>query len=109
MSSGNGLTSDKIGDWFKLKAFADDKMNVAQMMISVLDWVENIVGKEENAGSQQFLFFPQCFENPYSSRSLKVGTVWYRVNLSQKEKGRKCLVTINFSFSHDDSSFLRVF
>ena len=29
----------------KLKAFADDKSNVAKMMISVFDRVENIVGK----------------------------------------------------------------
>ena len=25
---------------------------------------ENIVGKEENAGNQHFLFFPQCFQTP---------------------------------------------
>ena len=28
----------------------------------VFDWVENIVGKEENAGFQHFLLFPQCFQ-----------------------------------------------
>ena len=27
------------------------------------DTVENIVGKEENAGYQHFLFFPQCFHS----------------------------------------------
>ena len=27
--------------------------------------VENIVGKRENAGSQHFLLFPQCFQNAY--------------------------------------------
>ena len=32
------------------------------MMIYVLDMVENTVGKEENAGYQQFLLFPQCFQ-----------------------------------------------
>ena len=31
-------------------------------MISVSDWVENIIGKEENAGNQHFLLFPQCFQ-----------------------------------------------
>ena len=30
-------------------------------MISVFDCVENIVGKEENAGFQHFLFFPKIF------------------------------------------------
>ena len=44
-------------DLTKLKAFADDKINVAQMMIPVLDSVENIVGKGENAGYQHFLLF----------------------------------------------------
>ena len=46
----------------KLKAFADDKINVAQMMISVFDRIENIMGKGENAGYQHFLIFPQCFQ-----------------------------------------------
>ena len=30
-------------------------------MICVTDWVESIVGKEENAGNQRFLLFPPCF------------------------------------------------
>ena len=58
----NHLPNDKILDVTKLKAFADDKMNVAQMMISVFDRMENIVGKGENAGYQHFLLFPQCFQ-----------------------------------------------
>ena len=31
------------------------------MMICFTDWVQNIVGKGENAGYQHFLLFPQCF------------------------------------------------
>ena len=31
------------------------------MMIFVVDGVENIVGKGENAGYQHFLLFQQCF------------------------------------------------
>ena len=38
------VTKDKILDCSKLKAFADDKSNVARMMISLLDRVENTVG-----------------------------------------------------------------
>ena len=38
--------------------------------------VENIVGKEENAGNQHFLLFPQCFQKFSMSGSLKVGIVW---------------------------------
>ena len=53
--------NDKTLEVTKLKAFADDKIHVAQMMISVFDRVENIVGKRENAGYQHFLLFPQCF------------------------------------------------
>ena len=46
----------------KLKAFADDNSNVAQMVQFFWDRVENIVGKGENAGYQHFLLFPQCFQ-----------------------------------------------
>ena len=55
------LPNDKILDVTKLKAFADDKLNIARMMISLLDWVENTVGKGENAGYQYFPFFLQCY------------------------------------------------
>ena len=48
-------------DLTKLKAFAYNKSNVAQKMISIFDSVENIVVKEENAGNQHFIFFPRCF------------------------------------------------
>ena len=44
------LPNNKIFDLTKLKAFAYDKLNVARMTISLLDRVENTVGKEENAG-----------------------------------------------------------
>ena len=65
---GKGLT--------KLKAFADNKINVTEKLKFVLDVVENIMGKGENAGYQQFLLFPQCFPKASFSRSSKVGIVW---------------------------------
>ena len=34
----------------KLKAFADDKLDIIKMVISLFGRVENAVGKEENAG-----------------------------------------------------------
>ena len=37
------------------------RMKLGKMMIFVFDRIENIVGKGENAGDQQFLLFPQCF------------------------------------------------
>ena len=37
-------------DWTNFQAFAEDKLNVAKIMISVFYKVENIVGKGENSG-----------------------------------------------------------
>ena len=62
----NSLPNDQISDQSKLKAFADDKLRVIQMTKFVLDKIENIVGKEENAGYQHFLLFPQCFQKALS-------------------------------------------
>ena len=58
----NPLPNGKILDWSKLKALADNKINVAEMMIFLSDWVENILEKGENAGYQHFLLFPQCLQ-----------------------------------------------
>ena len=53
-----------------MKAFADDKINVTEKLRLFFFFffflgggggVENIVEKEENAGYQHFLLFPQCF------------------------------------------------
>ena len=52
----NSLPNDKILDWSKLKAFADDKSNVTEKMKIVLGRIENIVGKGENAGNQPSIF-----------------------------------------------------
>ena len=60
----------------KLKAFADHKINVTQKLKIMLGWVENIVGKGENAGCQHFLLFPECFQKASYTGSLKVGIVW---------------------------------
>ena len=58
-----------------MKAFADNKSNVAKMMIYVFDKVENIVGKGEKAGHQPFLLFSQCFQKASLSGLLKLRTV----------------------------------
>ena len=72
----NSLLTLKFLDWFKLKAFTDDNIHVAEKLIFVLGRVENIVGKGENAGYQHFLLFPQCFQKASFSRSLKVRVMW---------------------------------
>ena len=41
--------------WSKLKASADDKLNVAKMLFSVFGRVEKIVETGENAGYIHFL------------------------------------------------------
>ena len=46
-SSFNPLSKDKILDWFKLKTFADDKINVTQKQKFSLGWVESIREKEK--------------------------------------------------------------
>ena len=61
----NSLQIDKILDWSKLKAFADDIVDVNEMMISLFDGVQNTAGKGENVGYQHFLLFPQYFSNPF--------------------------------------------
>ena len=76
MGSPNPLPNDKILGVTKLKTFADDKLKVARMMIFLIDRVENIVGKGENAGYQHFLLFPHCFPKRSSLGSSKVGIVW---------------------------------
>ena len=54
-----------------LKAFADIKINVAKMMISVFHVVENNAGKGENAAYQHFLHFLQCFQKASFSGVVK--------------------------------------
>ena len=46
------------------------------MMNCVTDWVENIVGKGENASNQYVLLFPQYFRKASFRGPSKVGIVW---------------------------------
>ena len=72
----NSLPNGKILNVTKLKAFADNKLNIAKMKIFLFDRVENAVAKGENAGYQHFLLFPQCFPKPSSLGSIKIRIVW---------------------------------
>ena len=72
----SSLPNDKILDLSKLKAFADDNLNVNHKVKFGLGRVEHIVGKGENAGSQHFLLFPQCLQKASTLGPLKVGIVW---------------------------------
>ena len=53
------LPNDKILNLTKLNAFAEDKVNIAQITISCLLQGRKIVGKGEHSGYQHFLLFPQ--------------------------------------------------
>ena len=73
----NVLPNKKILDWTKLKAFEDNNLNNAEIMISAYDRMKNIVGKGENAGYQHFLLFPHnVFQKVSFPGSLKDGIVW---------------------------------
>ena len=61
----NLFPHDKILDQTKLKAFADDKLNITKVIVSVFNRVENIVGKGEIACHEQFLLFPQYFQTAF--------------------------------------------
>ena len=65
------LPNNNFLDMTKLRAFADDKLNVAKMTISLSDRVGKPVGKGESADYQQFLLFPQCFSKAFFFRAIK--------------------------------------
>ena len=65
------LPHNKILDLSNLKAFADNNLDMTQIMEFVINWEENILGKEENAGYQHFLLFPKCFQNAFILRVVK--------------------------------------
>ena len=69
----------KFLDLSQLKAFADDIVNMSEVIEKlkfVLERVENSLGKGENAGYQHFLLFPECLQKASFSRWLRVGIVW---------------------------------
>ena len=65
------LSNSIIIHWSKFKAFADDKINVTENREFGLESLENIVGKGENAGNQDFAPFPTMFSKGLSYRVVK--------------------------------------
>ena len=59
----NPFLNEYILDVTSLKAFADNKSNVAKMTISLFDRVENTVGKGENANTSIFSFSHCVFQS----------------------------------------------
>ena len=78
------LLNNKILDWSKFKAFADDKLNVARIMISVSDRVENIVGKVRKCWLPAFSPFPTMF----FKRLLSKGLCGYTISITCPTKAK---------------------
>ena len=72
----NSLPNDKTMDRSKLKAIADEILNVNEKLKFVSRRLENIVGKGENAGYLHFLLFQQCFQKASFWGLLKVSVLW---------------------------------
>ena len=92
----NPLTDDKILDQTKLEAFADDKLNVTKMIISLFDKVENIVEKRRNCLYKQFLLFSQCVQTASFPDESKSVIVWEWVNDIYCYRTHSSLITDNF-------------
>ena len=75
----NALPYNRILDLYRLKAFADDKINVTQNLKFILERVENIVGKGENACYKHFLLLPQYFQSFFFRVVKKSGLCGKRV------------------------------
>ena len=56
------LSQTTILNSSKLKYFADDNFKFDENGRKFIKWVENTVGKGEIARYEQFLLFPQCFQ-----------------------------------------------
>ena len=64
----------------KLKEFADDNFKFDENGRKLSKWVENTVGKGEIACYEQFLLFPQCFQNACFPGASK-GVMWEWVTM----------------------------
>ena len=68
--------NSKIFAVSKLKAFADDKLNVADIIFSAFDWLEIMYWeKKKNVLTNILGFFPTMFLIISSSSSVTVGIV----------------------------------
>ena len=67
----NPLPDDKILDWSKLKAFADNKIGVTFKQKFSLGCVENIVGKRRKCWLPAFSPCPTMFSKGFFLRVVK--------------------------------------
>ena len=95
--SGNELTHYQTTNFrlFQTERVCRPQFQISQKWVKLSKWVENTVGKGEIARYEQFLFFPQCFQNACFPGASKGVIMWEWV----KEK-KRMLPTSIFSFSH---------
>ena len=109
----NPLLDDKILGLPKLKAFADDKLNVTKNVKVVFHRIENIVGKEETAGYQHFLLFPHCFQKTFSCKSCHCLTkfMWVRKLLKIQDPTRTSVhvTDVEYQLTHYLMTNFRLF
>ena len=72
LTSFNPLPNDNFLDLTKFKALADDKLNVAKIMISFLTGLKTLWEMETMLVYQHFLLFPHRFQKTSFSGLLKV-------------------------------------
>ena len=72
------IAHNKTLDLSKLKGFAVNNLNEAQMVEIVMNRIENNEGKGENASYQHFLLFSQCPQKVTSLGLIKPSPFWQR-------------------------------
>ena len=72
----NPLPDNKILDWSKFKQSAEDNFQFDENGRKFTKLVENTVSKGEIAHYEQFLLFPQCFQQACFPGASKVVIVW---------------------------------
>ena len=95
----NPLPDDKILCLTKLKAFADDKLNVTQNVKVVFHRIENIEGKKENAGASIFFFSHSVFKrlfSPVRQKSALCGKGLRNYNVSKLSLCRVSFILYGF-------------
>ena len=86
----NALPNNNFLDQIIFKAFADNESNVIEIMISLLDTIEIIVGKGENATSI-FSFSYHFFKRLLPRGHLKLGWCGKELhNLQEVDFGKHC-------------------
>ena len=83
----NAFPHDTILDQTKLKASADDQLDVTKTIIYVFDRIENIVRKEEIVCTSNFSFSHNVFKRLLSQTRQKVSLSGNGINLSQTSPG----------------------